>query len=195
MKRWVALLVGIAIGIAVALYFFHYQLSQFTASPQKTVEQQNAAVSQALANQSTQTVAIIESNFARVQSPPPAEATPGSAARIIIPPAGEASPPEFSNVPPEIAVENMSRAIRQYGGLFGGNPVGDNADFTRQLSGQNPKHINFITTEAGIQVNGNGELVDPWGTPYFFHQLSGSDTEVRSAGPDKVMWTADDIVR
>jgi hypothetical protein len=45
-----------------------------------------------------------------------------------------------------------------------------------------------------MRLNGDGELVDPWGTPYFFHQISSSDTEVRSAGPDRIMHTSDDIV-
>jgi hypothetical protein len=196
MKKWVALLVAVLIGIALALYFFAAKHAPSAASPQRTVEQQNAAVASALANQSTNTVAIIESNFARVQAVPvAAHVTPGSAAEISIPPAGQAQPLLFTNIPPEIAVENMGRAIHQYGQMFGGNPVGNNADFTRQLSGQNPKHINFINAEAGMQVNENGELVDPWGTPYFFHQISGSDTEVRSAGPDKIMYTSDDIVK
>jgi hypothetical protein len=88
----------------------------------------------------------------------------------------------------------MSRAIRQYGEMFGGNPVGTNPEITSQLSGNNPKHINFLGARPGMRVNGNGELVDPWGTPYFFHQLSGADTEVRSAGPDKILWTSDDLV-
>jgi hypothetical protein len=72
--------------------------------------------------------------------------------------------------------------------------VGTNPEFAKQLGGDNPKHINFISSDAGMRLDANGELVDPWGTPYFFHQISGSDTEVRSAGPDKIMWTADDIV-
>ena len=88
----------------------------------------------------------------------------------------------------------MGRVIRQYGEMFGGNPVGDNQEITAELSGKNPKHINFISTDAGMRVNDSGELVDPWGTPYFFHQLSGADTEIHSAGPDRTMWTSDDIV-
>jgi hypothetical protein len=36
--------------------------------------------------------------------------------------------------------------------------------------------------------------VDRWDTPYFFHQMSASHMEVRSAGPDKMLWTSDDIV-
>jgi hypothetical protein len=45
-----------------------------------------------------------------------------------------------------------------------------------------------------LRINGKGELVDYWGTPFFFHQLSGTEMEIHSAGPDKVMWTADDLV-
>lgn len=190
MKKWVALLAAVAIGVSVWLYCASNKTS--SPVPPRTVEQQNAAVANVLASQSTNTIAIIESNFARVQ---PAEVVLGSAAQMSTPPAGPAVEPEISNIPPEIAVENMSRMIHQYGEMFGGNPVGENADFTRQLSGGNPKHINFISTEAGMRINDQDELIDPWGMPYFFHQLSGSDTEVRSAGPDKIMYTADDIVK
>ena len=189
MKKWVALFVGIAIGMVIALFFFSRKSAP--PSPANTTRE-NAAVAAALANQKTNTVAIIESNFARVKAP---SVLPGSAAAISIPPAGQAAPLQLTNIPPEIAVENMSRAIHQYGQMFGGNPVGTNPEFTKQLSGDNPKYINFISEEAGMRVNENGELIDPWGTPYFFHQISGSDTEVRSAGPDKIMYTSDDIVR
>jgi hypothetical protein len=41
-------------------------------------------------------------------------------------------------------------------------------------------------------VNAAGELTDRWGTPFFFHQVSKAQMEVRSAGPDRRMWTADD---
>jgi hypothetical protein len=69
-----------------------------------------------------------------------------------------------------------------------------NVEITSQLNGQNPKQVNFIQPDVGMRINSQGELVDPWGTPYFFHQLSGRETEIRSAGPDKIMWTADDLV-
>ena len=99
-----------------------------------------------------------------------------------------------TNVPPEAAVDNIRRAVRQYGQMFGGDPVGNNPEITAELMGKNPKQINFLSSEDGMQVNQSGELVDAWGTPYFFHQLSGSDMEVRSAGPDRKMWTSDDVV-
>jgi hypothetical protein len=37
--------------------------------------------------------------------------------------------------------------------------------------------------------------VDRWGTPLYFHAISRDRLEVRSAGPDKVMWTEDDVQR
>ncbi len=91
-------------------------------------------------------------------------------------------------------MQNVQRAIHQYGEMFGGNPVGTNPEIASELSGNNPKHMNFITAEAGMHMNGDGALVDSWGTPYFFHQISGSEMEIHSAGPDKIMWTADDLV-
>ena len=101
-------------------------------------------------------------------------------------------PPQ--DIPPEIVLQNVRHAITRYGAMFGGNPVGTNPEITAQLAGNNPKQINFIQIEAGMRVNNSGELVDTWGTPLFFHQLSGTDTEVRSAGPDRKLWTPDDLV-
>jgi hypothetical protein len=193
MNKSLAFLLGIAIVVVLAIYLAHHETPP-VAPEQRTVQQQNAAVAAALAAQSSNTVAIIQSNFAHVPTPPAAMIVPGTAAQLSTPPAGPATTPELTDVPPETAVENMSRAIKQYGQMFGGNPVGTNPEFAKQLGGDNPKHINFISADSGMRLDGNGELVDPWATPYFFHQISGSDTEVRSAGPDKIMYTADDIV-
>jgi hypothetical protein len=152
---------------------------------------QAAAVASALANQNSNTVAIIESNFARVQ---PAQVVADTAAKIAITPAGPPQPLQFTNFAPATVLENVRHAIRQYGDRFGGNPVGNNAEITAALAGDNPKHINFISAEAGMRVNENGEMVDAWGTPFFFHQLSAHEMEIHSAGPDRIMWTYDDLV-
>jgi hypothetical protein len=191
MRKWAALALGVAAGICIWFFFWTHKIGRPPPS-QQTIPEQNAAVERALANQNSNTVAVIRSNFARVRSPQ-ANGSQG-AVSIVIPPAGPPSPLQFTNLEPATVVQNVSRAIRQYGEMFGGNPVGNNEEITAELSGKNPKHINFISTDAGMRVNDNGELVDPWGTPYFFHQLSGADTEIHSAGPDRKLWTADDIV-
>jgi len=95
---------------------------------------------------------------------------------------------------PVTVLENMRMAFRQYQSRFRENPVGDNAEITRALNGANPRKVVFIQSEDGLRLNPRGELIDNWGTPFFFHQLSRTQMEIHSAGPDRRMWTADDLV-
>ncbi len=88
----------------------------------------------------------------------------------------------------------MRTAFHQYSQRFGGNPVGVNREITAALNGGNARQVVFLNAEDGLVVNGRGELVDNWGTPFFFHQLSRTDIEIRSAGPDRKMWNSDDLV-
>jgi hypothetical protein len=74
-----------------------------------------------------------------------------------------------------------------------GNPVGDNADITAALAGRNRLELVLIAPNHRA-INRAGELCDRWGTPFFFHALSGTRMELRSAGPDRKMWTDDDAV-
>ena len=106
-------------------------------------------------------------------------------------PAGENS---MSEVPPATVMENMRSVFRLYSSTFGGNPVGTNPEITSALDGNNPKQIHFIQSDSGLRINDQGELIDAWGTPFFFHQLSGTEMEIHSAGPDHKMWTRDDLV-
>lgn len=101
---------------------------------------------------------------------------------------------ETQTLAPPTVLDNLRVAMHKYGSTFGENPVGTNPEITAALTGRNPRQINFITPESGLRVNENGEMVDAWGTPFFFHQLSGVEMEIRSAGPDKIMWTSDDLV-
>ena len=89
--------------------------------------------------------------------------------------------------------EELALSIRHFGQRFGGNPTGTNAEITQTLNGGNDKRAIYLPANLK-RLNEKGELLDPWGTPYFFHSNSATDTEVRSAGPDKVLHTRDDIV-
>jgi hypothetical protein len=79
------------------------------------------------------------------------------------------------------------------GAVREGDPVGENAEITAVLRGRNKLGFAFIPPDCRA-VNSKGELCDRWGDPYFFHQISGERMEVRSAGPDRVLWTGDDEV-
>ena len=105
-------------------------------------------------------------------------------------------PPPPVGPPDETAmlqIDQVNLMIRDYRTLAGENPVGTNAEIMAAVMGNNPKQAKLGPPE-GAKLNEKGELIDRWGTPYFFHQLSRDHMEIRSAGPDKVMWTADDPV-
>jgi hypothetical protein len=73
-------------------------------------------------------------------------------------------------------------------------PVGTNAEITAALAGDNARGLAVLPADHPA-INAAGELVDRWGTPYFFHQLGAGTMEVRSAGPDRRMHSADDLVQ
>lgn len=100
---------------------------------------------------------------------------------------------EVPAAPDDIAedLSAVDAAIRNFQTVHGENPVGSNAEITGALLGNNLKQIK-LELPAGSQLNGQGEMCDRWGTPYFFHQVSKTEMEIRSAGPDRTMWTGDD---
>ncbi len=73
-----------------------------------------------------------------------------------------------------------------------GNPRGTHEEILRALQGRNRAHLVFVPTNHPAVKN--GRLVDRWGSPYFFHALSGTSMEIRSAGPDRKIYTADDAL-
>jgi hypothetical protein len=91
------------------------------------------------------------------------------------------------------AIGEVGFTLRDFRTAHGGNPVGTNAEITKALMGDNFKQLK-LPIPQGSTLNEKGELCDPFGTPYFFHQLSKDQMEVRSAGADRQLWTADDIV-
>ncbi|MFX3681392.1 MAG: hypothetical protein ACN6I3_00590 [bacterium] len=74
-----------------------------------------------------------------------------------------------------------------------GNPVGLNSEITRVLTGANRLKVAFVPPDHPA-INAAGELCDRWGTPVIFHQIAKYHMELRSAGPDRVPYTADDVV-
>ncbi|MFT4901340.1 MAG: hypothetical protein ACI81V_000610 [Lentimonas sp.] len=112
--------------------------------------------------------------------------------RVHYNPALETSRAIKLTTPPQDALLRLEQLLRHYRFAYQENPVGvENFEITEQLLGKNPQQIVFIAADSAA-LRGN-ELIDQWGTPYFFHALSGQHMNVRSAGPDKALWTQDDI--
>ena len=93
-----------------------------------------------------------------------------------------------------IDLDKVGLMLRDFRTRMGVNPVGTNAEIMKAMMGDNPKRARLGPPE-GQNLNGNGELVDRWGTPYFFHQMSATSMEIHSAGPDKTFATPDDIIQ
>lgn len=70
--------------------------------------------------------------------------------------------------------------------------IGSNEDFTAILTGSNPQQGVLFPADSPMIVN--GQIVDRWGSPYWMHPNSAARMEIRSAGPDKSLFTSDDVV-
>ncbi len=175
--------------VAIALVFFFN--SKKPNAPADSVSTQNSSVS--VPGNSPAKNGVAATSSANAGSNPLENI---SSATSLAAKAGEliADTNVALNLPPEIVLQNVRHAVRQFGQMFGGNPVGDNSEITAALNGKNPKQINFIDPSAGMRLNAKGELIDAWDTPYFFHQLSATDMEIHSAGPDRKLWTSDDLI-
>jgi len=73
-------------------------------------------------------------------------------------------------------------------------PLGANEELVAALRGKNAVGLEFVTGESAA-LNEKGQLVDRWGTPLFFHARARDEVDIRSAGPDREMWTGDDVHR
>jgi len=150
---------------------------------------------------------MLSSNPAPIAvAPPPATqvaATPEPALDPSVPvalPAPE-PPPDLPPPKPRVVIspealkdmDNVQFMLRDFRSRFGGNPTGTNAEIMKEVMGQNRFQARLGPPE-GQEINAQGELLDHWGSAYFFHQLSANEMEIRSAGPDKSMYTADDIL-
>lgn len=91
----------------------------------------------------------------------------------------------------DVHSENIIFAIGQYKQTMGSYPSGDSCAVSSALMGHNSRGLTFI--EGHGWTNKQGELLDPWRTPYDIVITNGSLT-VRSAGSNGVMGDADDVV-
>lgn len=72
--------------------------------------------------------------------------------------------------------------------------MGANEEFAAALLGRNAAKEVFLMAPHAC-LNTKGQLVDRWGSLLFFHVRDRDRIDIRSAGPDREMWTADDLQR
>jgi hypothetical protein len=71
-------------------------------------------------------------------------------------------------------------------------PLGFNEDLARALTDQDALGESAIPRNHPILRD--GQLIDRWGTPWQVHPLSVDILQLRSAGPDRKLYTPDDLV-
>jgi hypothetical protein len=91
----------------------------------------------------------------------------------------------------EDRIQALNQVLYVYRQGFGGNPTGQNEDIVAAILGENEKRTALLPKDCpAIQ---DGKLVDEWGTPYWFHPITAKVMEIRSAGPDRDLFTNDDV--
>jgi hypothetical protein len=188
MRKFWAIVVITA--VVVGVFFLIHPKNHLSENPPA----QNGAVPEASSN-----LPAAQSRSQNTPSVPPTDANPkpttdlaSRAASPTLTP-GSTSSTNEELLPPLTILDKARVIMHNYRAAFGENPTGTNPEITTALIGKNAKQINFVA-ESGLRVNENGEMVDSYGTPFFFHQISGQEMEIRSAGQDKIMWTGDDLV-
>ena len=120
---------------------------------------------------------------------------PGKPARLI----GETILRDYArtNLPPENDLTLLARLMDNFTLLVkssANRPMSANEDWAAAFLGNNSANEPFLSDQHA-SLNAKGQMVDRWGTPLFFHPLGARQFEIRSAGPDRILWTDDDIHR
>ena len=68
-----------------------------------------------------------------------------------------------------------------------------NDDLVLFLQGSNSHRLPFLA-KVSPALNTKGQLVDRWNSPLITHPVSQKVLELRSAGPDKIPYTRDDLL-
>ena len=71
--------------------------------------------------------------------------------------------------------------------------IGGNPDLSAALRGENPNREVFLRPDHPV-FSPQGLLIDRWGTPLVVHPEGWRQIGLRSAGPDRTPYTADDLV-
>ncbi len=96
-------------------------------------------------------------------------------------------------------IEDLRALDRVISGYFSivknhaGYSIGGNGDLAAALRGENAYRQRFVPADHRV-FGPDGRILDRWGTPVFVHPLAARNLELRSAGPDRELFTDDDVV-
>lgn len=147
--------------------------------------------------QKTPAPATVQAPVAPVQSLPETPAGPVanfSAGGVDVELQRRADELHNEDAPPMKDLEIVAEFVETYAKGTGASPMGDNADITAALTGTQFPGQKARVFPLNHRAVRNGQIVDRWGEPLWFHPNSGSSMEIRSGGPDKQLFTQDDVI-
>ena len=100
--------------------------------------------------------------------------------------------PKIGSLPAMEAIYSLLTSLRTTANR-GDYPAGLNVEVTNALLGDNPLKVGILPMDSP-RIDENGELIDEYDTPFWFHSLSSAEITITSAGPDRLLHTDDDIV-
>ena len=98
--------------------------------------------------------------------------------------------------PPIEDLRKMHRVATGYFSVIkesGRFAIGGNEDFSAALRGENPNREVFVRPGNPV-FSPAGWLVDRWGSALIIHPEAWRQLEFRSAGPDRIPYTHDDLI-
>lgn len=95
---------------------------------------------------------------------------------------------------PEQDLQIVAEFLETYARATGGQPIGENADITAAITGTQFPGQKARVFPRNHRAVKDGKLVDRWGEALWFHPNSGNSMEIRSGGPDKQLFTPDDVI-
>ena len=101
------------------------------------------------------------------------------------------------NRPIEDDLTDLSHALQNFALLVKGAtpiPLGANEEIALALMGRNKAQLAFLPKDSRA-LNAQGQLIDRWSSPLWFHATTRERIDIRSAGPDRKLWTSDDVHR
>ncbi len=180
MKKSIAV-AALAVAAAVSFYFYQ-QSAPPPAQPAVALVKETPPPQNAVATQTTEQPAP-----STISTPPqkPRRFATSLAAKL--------------NAPDSTAAEDVAvlhGMLRQYLRFLKdkqARPIGNDSDLARVLIGNNPMKLVILPPDHPA-LGADGRLRDRFGTPYFIHPRGHLAFEIRSAGPDRKLFTADDII-
>lgn len=136
--------------------------------------------------------------FQREKAPlPPAISTPDAEPTRVEPLIGEVLLERYAHPESTIQedlqlVQRVLMTVRTLVKTLDPGRMAVNEDVVEVLLGKNPYKERFLPDEHPA-INAKGQLMDRWGMPLFFHLEAADRLDVRSSGPDNVLFTEDDV--